>query len=128
MKNLWASACLVLVTLCTTPVMADASGAVVGGAVGSAIGAVIGHDVNGRHGAIVGAAIGGATGAAIGSDNDRHQGYSNNTRQERRDYYERDRPVVVKKVVYINERRGHGHHHVKHRVVHYKHHQRHHHN
>ncbi|MBK7299329.1 MAG: hypothetical protein IPI79_02255 [Moraxellaceae bacterium] len=59
-KHLLASACLVLATLCTTPVMADASGAVVGGAVGSAIGAVIGHDVDGRHGAIVGAAIGGA--------------------------------------------------------------------
>jgi uncharacterized protein YcfJ len=127
MKNLWASACLVLATLCTTPVMADASGAVVGGAVGSAIGAVIGHDINGRHGAIVGAAIGGATGAAIGSDNDRHQGndrnqgYSNNTRQEKRDYYERDRPVVVKKVVYVNERRGHGYHRG------WQHHHRHHH-
>jgi uncharacterized protein YcfJ len=95
MKNLWASACLVLATLCTTPVMADASGAVVGGAVGSAIGAVIGHDVDGRHGAIVGAAIGGATGAAIGSDNDRHQGNRNqgySKIQERRDYYE---PVIA---------------------------------
>ncbi|MBK9187270.1 MAG: hypothetical protein IPM78_13925 [Moraxellaceae bacterium] len=121
-KHLLASACLVLATLCTTPVMADASGAVVGGAVGSAIGAVIGHDVDGRHGAIVGAAIGGATGAAIGSDSDRRS-----YKVEKQVVHQR--PVVVEKVIYVNNRNDYRPHHVKQRVVYYKnnHQRRHHH-
>ena len=86
MKNLWASACLVLATLCTTPVMADASG------------------------------------AAIGSDSDRRS-----YKVEKQVVHQR--PVVVEKVIYVNNRNDYRPHHVKQRVVYYKnnHQRRHHH-
>lgn len=127
-------AVMVAATVFSSTAMANDRG--VNTAVGAVIGAAIGHNTGGRDGALVGGVLGAVVGNAVSShDRNSYQTrayYDNRGYSDNRGYYDNRRyepaPVYVEQrsypvyytpparyyrepeVIYVEPRRGHGHH------------------